>query len=54
MVLTLVDASIRQEMDIIIIGIKQKDGKIGYFKSFPLKQRFNLVIFSLPWEGTMI
>jgi len=35
--LTLVDSAIRQEMDIIIIGIKQKDGKMAFNPSFQTK-----------------
>ncbi|HUV60499.1 MAG TPA: TrkA C-terminal domain-containing protein [Desulfatiglandales bacterium] len=35
--LTLVDSGIRQEMDIIIIGIKQKDGKMLFNPSSQTK-----------------
>jgi len=35
--LTLVDSAIRQEMDIIIIGIKQKDGKMAFNPSSQTK-----------------
>jgi len=45
--LTLVDASIRQEMDIIIIGIKQQDGKMLFNPSSQTKIRAGDVLIAM-------
>ena len=45
--LTLVDSSIRQEMDIIIIGIKQKDGKMMFSPSSKTKIQSDDILIAM-------